>query len=148
MSKYAASVRLGLVRGGGIPGVARGWLAQDGNRRCREDCAGTARRFPVAVADLTKYAYKNGMKLDWDETKRQATLRERGLDFADAAQLDWETAIIFDDVRQDYGERRQVCLGRLRAEVVVVAFTFRGDALRVISMRMANRRERKLHDDS
>ena len=86
------------------------------------------------------------MKLDWDETKRQATLRERGLDFADVALIDWETAITFDDDRRDYGERRQVCLGRMREQVVVVAFTFRGNALRVISMRKANRRERKLHD--
>ena len=86
------------------------------------------------------------MKLDWDETKRQMTLRERGLDFADVALIDWETAITFDDDRQDYGERRQVCLGRMREHVVVVAFTFRGNTLRVISMRKANRRERKLHD--
>lgn len=48
-------------------------------------------------------------------------------------KLDRETAIIFDDDRQDCGERRQVCLGRMRDEVVVVALTFRGDALRVIS---------------
>ena len=88
------------------------------------------------------------MKLDWDETKRQATPRERGLDFADVALIDWETAITFDDDRQDYGERRQVCLGRMREQVVVVAFTFRGNALRVISMRKANRRERKLHEGS
>ena len=86
------------------------------------------------------------MNLDLDETKRQATLRERGLDFADVALIDWETAITFDDDRRDYGERRQVCLGRMREQVVVVAFTFRGNALRVISMRKANRRERKLHD--
>ena len=86
------------------------------------------------------------MKLDWDETKRQATLRERGLDFADVASVDWETAVILDDGRKDYGERRQVCLGRLHDLVVVVAFTFRGDALRVISMRRANRRERKIHE--
>lgn len=88
------------------------------------------------------------MKLDRDETKRQMTLRERGLDFADVALIDWKTAIIFDDDRQDYGEKRQACLGRMRDEVVVVAFTFRGDAPRVISTGMANRRERTLHEGS
>ena len=81
-----------------------------------------------------------------DETKRQATLRQRGLDLADVALIDRETAIIFDDDRQACGERRQVCLGRLHDKVVVVAFTFRGDALRVIWKGEANGRERKLHD--
>ena len=86
------------------------------------------------------------MKLDWDEAKRQATLRTRGLDFADVDQIEWETAIAFDDDRREYGERRQVCLGLLHDQLVVVAYTFRGDALRVISMRRANRRERRIHD--
>lgn len=86
------------------------------------------------------------MKLDWNETKRQATLRARGLDFAAVDQIEWETAIVFDDDRRDYGERRQVCLGLLHDQLVVVAYTFRGDALRVISMRRASRRERRIYD--
>ena len=47
------------------------------------------------------------MKLDWDETKRQTTLRTRGLDFADVDQIEWDKAIVIDDGRRDYGERRQ-----------------------------------------
>ena len=54
--------------------------------------------------------------------------------------IEWETVISFDDNREDYGEERQVCLGLLRGQWVVVAYTFRGDALRVISMRKASRR--------
>ncbi|MGB1234502.1 MAG: hypothetical protein ACPG5U_02065 [Planktomarina sp.] len=30
------------------------------------------------------------MELDWDKDKRNATLEERGLDFANVAFLDWE----------------------------------------------------------
>ena len=86
------------------------------------------------------------MKLDWDETKRQTTLRTRGLDFADVDQIEWDTAIVLDDDRRDYGERRQVCMGLLHGQLVVVAYTFRDDALRVISMRRASRRERRIHD--
>lgn len=84
------------------------------------------------------------MKLEWDEAKRQRTLQTRGLDFADVMQIEWETAISFDDDREDYGEERWVCLGLLRGQWVVVAYTFRGDALRVISMRKASRRERRM----
>lgn len=86
------------------------------------------------------------MKLDRDETKRQATLRTRGLDFADVARIEWDAAIVLDDDRRDYGERRQVCLGLLHGQLVVEAYTFRDEALRVISMRRASRRERKTYD--
>ena len=86
------------------------------------------------------------MKLDWNETKRQVTLHTRGLDFADVARIEWNTAIVLDDDRRDYGERRQVCLGLLHGQLVVVAYTFRDEALRVISMRRASRRERKIYD--
>ncbi len=87
------------------------------------------------------------MELEWDEAKRQKTLQTRGLDFADVAQIDWDTAIVFDDDREDYGEERQVCLGLLHGQWVVAAYTFRGDALRVISMRKASRRERRMIHD-
>ena len=86
------------------------------------------------------------MELEWDEAKRQKTLQTRGLDFADVDRIDWETAIVFDDDREDCSERRQVCPGLFHGQWVVAACTFRGDALRVISMRRANRRERRIHD--
>ncbi|WP_299289008.1 BrnT family toxin [uncultured Tateyamaria sp.] len=86
------------------------------------------------------------MKLAWDEGKRQDTLRTRKLDFADVAHIDWDTAIIFDDERRDYGEHRQVVLGKLRGRLVVVAFTEREGVIRVISMRKANSREGKIYD--
>ena len=86
------------------------------------------------------------MKLDWDDAKRRTTLRTRGLDFADVGRIEWDAAIVLDDDRRDYGERRQVCLGLLHGQLVVVAYTFRDDALRVISMRGASRRERRIYD--
>ena len=44
------------------------------------------------------------MKLSWDEAKRQATLDERGLDFASAAELFVGEELTKADVRFDYGE--------------------------------------------
>lgn len=91
----------------------------------------------------------NGMrvKLEWDEEKRRRTLRERGLDFADVARLDWDRAVIIPDDRRDYGERREVAMAELDGRLMVVAYTIRGDALRVISFRKANARERRVFDD-
>ena len=99
----------------------------------------------TALADPNCYAYKKCLKLDRDETKRQATQRTRGLDFADAGQIERDAAIVFDDGRRDCGERRRDCLGLLHDQPVVAACTFRGDALRVISMRRASRREWRIY---
>lgn len=86
------------------------------------------------------------MKIEWDEAKRQWTLEARGLDFASIESFDWQGAVIFDDERHDYGETREVALGFIGDLFVAVAYTIRGGALRVISLRKANKRERKVYD--
>lgn len=47
------------------------------------------------------------------------------------------------DHRFDYGEQRFVTAGRLSGRMIIVAWTQRGDARHVISMRKANDREEK-----
>ncbi|OWJ70899.1 hypothetical protein CDV50_11230 [Haematobacter massiliensis] len=86
------------------------------------------------------------MKLDWDDAKRDWTLRERGLDFASVAEADWDNALTAEDLREDYAERRFVSLVPIRNRLCVVAWCIRGDALRVISLRKANTRERKRYE--
>ena len=83
------------------------------------------------------------MKLQWDEAKRRETLRVRRLDFADLVRLDWSGAVDILDARMDYGEERRVATGYLDGRLVVVAYTLRGDTVRVISMRKANAREQR-----
>jgi hypothetical protein len=51
------------------------------------------------------------MRLVWDEGKRQANLDKHGVDFAAAEQSVWETALVGEDRRADYGERREVAVG-------------------------------------
>ena len=82
-------------------------------------------------------------KLEWDETKRQRCLRDRGLDFAHLARFDWAGAETYQDTRKDYGEVRWVSVGRLRSRVVVVGWTQRGDARRIITHHKANARVRR-----
>jgi uncharacterized DUF497 family protein len=79
------------------------------------------------------------MKLSWDEAKRQATLEERGLDFATTGEL-FYTA---EDARKDYGERRYISVGYVSRRLCVVVWTPRGNKRHVISMRKANDREQK-----
>lgn len=82
------------------------------------------------------------MRLEWDDAKRLWTLRERGLDFADVALASWDRALTAEDTRGDYGERRFVSLVPIHDRLCVVAWCIRDDALRVISLRKANLRER------
>nr|CRY94916.1 hypothetical protein [uncultured prokaryote] len=81
------------------------------------------------------------MKIDYPHPKRDATLAERGLDMARAAEIfDGTTLTVVDD-RKDYGEIRQITIGFLDGRMVVMVWTQRGETRRIISLRKANERE-------
>ena len=82
------------------------------------------------------------MRITFDPVKRQTTLDERGLDFADAALVFAGTTVEFEDIRQDYGEKRMICYGRLMGRLVVIGYTPRGVVRHVFTMRKANDREK------
>jgi uncharacterized protein len=82
------------------------------------------------------------MKITFDPVKRAATLAERGLDFADAAQVFRGDTLDFPDERRDYGELRMLTVGHLRERMVIMVWTPRGNGRHVISMRKANAREK------
>ena len=50
-----------------------------------------------------------------------------------------------EDDRQDYGENRFITIGFLDARMVVLVWTLRDGAYRIISMRKANDREQSLY---
>ena len=81
------------------------------------------------------------MRVTFDPAKREKTLTERGLDFADAMTVFEGTTIEVEDTRRDYGERRIVSYGLLAGRMVVVGYTPRGAVRHVFSMRKANDRE-------
>ena len=85
------------------------------------------------------------MRVEFDLAKREVTLTERGLDFADAVSVFNGRSITFEDERRAYGESRFITIGELGERMVVVVWTPRGDARRVISMRRANEREQALY---
>ena len=81
------------------------------------------------------------MRITFDPEKRDRTLQERGLDFADAAEVFAGDTLDGQDDRKDYGEIRMITAGRLRGRMVIVVWTPRGEARHIISMRKANERE-------
>ena len=76
---------------------------------------------------------------------RTATLEARGLDMARADEVFAGATLTVEDDRQDYGEDRFITIGFLDATMVVLIWTPRDGAHRVISMRKANERERTLY---
>jgi hypothetical protein len=73
------------------------------------------------------------MDFEWDEEKRLSNLAERGVDFRDAALIFEGIVITKEDTRQDHGEQRFRALGQVDSEYYVVAYTWRGSVLRIIS---------------
>ncbi len=82
---------------------------------------------------------------EWDEAKSGANLRNRGFDFAYAAGIFDGPTLEMDDDRADYGEPRIQAIGRVNDDILFVAYTWRGLARRIVSARLANRRERGVY---
>jgi uncharacterized DUF497 family protein len=79
--------------------------------------------------------------MDKDPTKERRNIAVGGLSLGLAEQLDWATALIWEDRRKDYGERRYCVLGFIEDRLHSVVFTPRNGKPRVISLRKANKRE-------
>jgi uncharacterized DUF497 family protein len=86
-----------------------------------------------------------GMDIEFDPDKRDKTLAERGLDFARAGEVFAGPTLTQRDSREDYGEDRYITAGLLDGRMVVMVWTPRGEARRIISLRKANDREIEKH---
>ena len=85
------------------------------------------------------------MPIEFDAAKREATLRARGLDMARAEEVFAGATLTVEDDLRAYGEDRFITIGFLDEMMVVVVWTPRGGLHRIISMRKANERERRLY---
>lgn len=88
------------------------------------------------------------MLFEWDENKEKINISKHGLDFSTAAlvfrdqnRLEW-----FDELHSDY-EDRYITIGEINgiAVVLMVVYTERGDAIRLISARKATKQERRMY---
>ncbi|PYQ42622.1 MAG: hypothetical protein DMF77_12360 [Acidobacteria bacterium] len=82
---------------------------------------------------------------EWDPQKGRGNIRQHGVDFADAvAMFEDERAITMRDDLTAVDEQRWVTLGRdTRGRILVVAYTGRGDRIRIFSARRATASERR-----
>lgn len=84
-------------------------------------------------------------EISFDPQKDARNVRQRGLSFARAAEVDFNSALILQDSRRDYGEPRYIALCYLDARLHVLCFSETAAGIRVISFRKANAREARRH---
>lgn len=84
---------------------------------------------------------RHGQRFSWDDDKRRLVRRTHGLDLADVCRLfDHDVLEAYDDAHS-ISEDRWRGVGLLDGRFVFVAYTFRGDTIRLITARPAERVE-------
>jgi len=81
------------------------------------------------------------MEFEWDPAKHARSLQERGVGFDNGAKIFLGRVVAWRDDRKDYGEQRFRAVGETQGAVLHVVFTWRGEVMRIISVRPANRKE-------
>jgi uncharacterized DUF497 family protein len=79
--------------------------------------------------------------VSFDPAKNERNIANRGISFEVAEHFEWDTAMIAEDLRKEYGEPRFQALGFIAGRLHAMVFTPRAGKIHVISLRRANRRE-------
>jgi hypothetical protein len=88
------------------------------------------------------------MRLTYDPRKDAENLRRHGVSLQLAAELEWDSALVWIDSGFEYEELRMIALAPESNIVYYVAFVDRPDERRIISLRRATRREVKHYVES
>lgn len=88
------------------------------------------------------------MKFEWNEEKRQATIKDRGVDFLYAALIFEGDTLTREDDREDYGEVRFASLGLVDGVPYVVIHAERGENIRLVTAWKAGRKDYEKYRNS
>jgi uncharacterized protein len=83
--------------------------------------------------------------ISFDPAKNARNIDVHGISFECVREFDWSQALVLEDIRRDYGERRYRALGSIESRLHVLVFTPREGCVHVISLRKANKREIRLY---
>lgn len=88
------------------------------------------------------------MRFEWDPVKAAANLEDHGVSFPEASTAFGDPlSITIADPDHSQDEQRFILLGlTFSGRLVVVVHTDRGEATRLISARLATRRERRTYE--
>ena len=87
------------------------------------------------------------MDFEWDSAKERANRKKHGVGFRTAAKVFLDPYVIEFDDHDAMGEPRFCAIGLVDGRMLFVAYTMRGDVVRIISARGAEPHEkRKYHE--
>jgi len=88
------------------------------------------------------------MKYEWDENKNAVNRKKHKVDFNQAVEFEWDSAVEYIDDRRDYGEIRYCALGYIGVRIFHLTFTYRDETIRIISFRKASKREERKYAEA
>jgi uncharacterized DUF497 family protein len=85
----------------------------------------------------------------WDDRKAAENYAKHGVSFEMARDV-FKDAFALDslDERENYGEERYAVIGMVEGRLLFVAYTMRGDVIRIISARGAEPYERRQYHEA
>jgi uncharacterized DUF497 family protein len=89
------------------------------------------------------------LNFEWDKEKAKTNLNKHGISFVEAATVFSDPfSITRNDPLHSIEEERFLILGYSdRQRLLVVVYTDRGDNVRIISVRIATNRERRVYEE-
>jgi uncharacterized DUF497 family protein len=87
-------------------------------------------------------------EFDWDQGNTVKNLIKHNVSCQESEEVFFdESQVILDDERHFGSEKRKLIIGKTNAGILLsVVFTVRNNKIRVISARMASKKERKLYE--
>ena len=89
------------------------------------------------------------MEFEWDGNKNKTNFAKHGIDFMLVKPaFDDKRKIVAIDERKNYGEVRYQMLGMAFECLLFIAYTVRGDKVRIISARSASKEEKRIYNEN
>lgn len=89
-------------------------------------------------------------RFEWDQKKAKSNLIKHGVSFEEAKSVfDDPLAYIFEDEEHSFGEKREIIIGHsISKRLLLVVFTERSNKIRIISTRLATKKERQDYEEN
>ncbi|MEO0533740.1 MAG: BrnT family toxin [Cyanobacteria bacterium P01_A01_bin.123] len=87
------------------------------------------------------------MEFEFDDQKSQSNKVKHGIDFIGAQAL-WENEDRLEVPARTSDEPRSVILGQITSKIWAAVVTYRGENIRIISVRRARKREVEFYESS
>ena len=88
------------------------------------------------------------MRFEWDDNKAESNAVKHGITFEEAVTVFADPDLLFtEDTQHSQGEQREWAMGITESGLlVVVVFTMRDEQIRIISARIASKKEQQSYE--